>query len=263
MTSLAFDCGNGYIKAVLVENKKIIDYVYSRNLGVVSTIQECLSKLKNREISSVGITGAGRKLATKLIGADIVKTEIIAQSIGVMNLVPNVRTVLDLGQEDSKILMLEDEVLTDFSMNSICGSGTGSYLENVASRFGINIEDYGDIALESKNAVHINSKCAVFGISSAVSMLNKGAKREDILMGISNALVRNYVGMLSKGKQLKSPYVFVGGVSNNKAIISSLEKELNHEVIVPKYNSVSAAFGIALMALFKLCLFHAVQKVLH
>ena len=127
MSSIGFDCGNGFIKGVLVEDGEIKYHVYSRNLGVVPTIQDCLFKLgKGKEfnsvgeIKSVGITGAGRRLATKLIGADSVKTEIIAQAIGVMKLVPGVKTIFDLGQEDSKILSLEDEILTDFSMNSLC-----------------------------------------------------------------------------------------------------------------------------------------------
>lgn len=252
--SLGIDVGNGTIKLVLysIIHKDVLDYVYLKNLGVIQTIQEGLKILKGKNLDikviSCGITGAGRKLASKIVGSDITGIEIFAFLVGCLRYVPEANTLFDLGQEDSKIIFVKDKTLNDFSINDICGGGCGAYLETIALRFNVKIEDFGKIALRSTTPCNISGKCAVFGISSCVDRLNSGARIEDIFMGVAKSLIRNYLNMLGKGRDLKPSYVLGGGVSLNQAVIKALEEELKEEVIVPKYPEVLSAIGIAILA---------------
>jgi predicted CoA-substrate-specific enzyme activase len=247
---LGIDCGSVGVKLALIdEESKIIDVKYLRNRGIMETLKKGLENIANDnyEIRGVGVTGSGRELASYLVGADIVKTEILAHTIATLNFYPNVRTILDIGGEDCKIMKIKEGVLEDFTMNAICGAGTGSVIDSIATRMGINIEDVGDLALESKERLDFPGKCGVFTQSSVVSHLNSGYNKSDILMGVTRALVNNYL-MLGKGKELNPPYVYQGATSQNKAIVRALEEQLKSEIIVPKYSPEMGAIGIGLMA---------------
>jgi predicted CoA-substrate-specific enzyme activase len=248
---LGLDIGNGTIKFAIISHEgKLIDSLYTKNFGVIDTVKKGLKKLKNNvEITAVGITGAGRKLASAFIGADVIKTEILAHAIGTLHYMPEVKTIFDLGHEDSKILILRDEILIDFGMNQICSGGCGAFLENVAFRLGIDIEDFGDIALKAKEPALISGKCAVFGTTSCVHKLNAGVLKENILLGVAKSLIRNYLALVAKGKELKPPYVFQGGVSRNKAVVKALEEELKYKVNVLENAPIMGAIGIAILAM--------------
>ena len=114
------------------------------------------------EIAGVGTTGSARYLAGVIVGADLIKNEITAHAKGVVKFVPNVRTVIEIGGQDSKIIILENGVVTDFAMNLVCSAGTGAFLEAQAFRLGIPVEKFGELALKSKNPTHIGSRCSVF-----------------------------------------------------------------------------------------------------
>ncbi len=250
-TALGLDIGNGTIKFVLVSKEgELVDHVYTKNLGVIDTIKNGLKELrKDVEITAVGITGAGRNLASSFIGADVTKTEILAHAVGTLNFMPDVNTIFDLGQEDSKILILRKGVLVDFGMNQICSGGCGAFLENVAFRLGIPIQEFGDYALKAKEPALISGKCAVFGTTSCVHKLNAGVPKENILMGVAKSLIRNYLALVAKGKNIRPPYVFQGGVACNKAVKKALEEELGDEVIVNEHAPIIGAIGIAILAM--------------
>jgi len=247
---LGIDCGSVGIKLVLLDkNKDVIKKIYLKNEGIIDSVKKGLEHITNEEytIKGVGATGSGRDFVGMLIGADIIRPEIIAHAIGTLDYYPNVRTILDIGGEDSKILTIHNGILNDFKMNQICGAGTGSVIDSVASRMGIKIEDVGYLALQSKHQLNFPGKCGIFLQSSVVSRLNAGANKSDILMGVVNALVNNYI-MLGKGIDLEPPFVYQGATSQNKAIVKALEEQLNHEVIVPKYAPYMGAIGIAIMS---------------
>ncbi len=253
---LGVDIGNGTIKCVLMnERKEIIDYVYTKNMGIIETLKKSLSILlernKNFKIIGCGVIGAGRKFGSIILGADIVTTEITATAVGVINYFPGDVTCFEMGFEDSKILLIKNGILVDFAMNTVCSANCGAYIENVASRLGIKVEEFSDYALKSKSPANISGKCAVFGTSSCVSKINLGFKKEDILMGVAMALVRNYFSMLAKGKNIFPPYVFCGGVSRNKAIVKAMEEYLEEKVIVPEYSFLMGAIGVAILTIEK------------
>jgi activator of 2-hydroxyglutaryl-CoA dehydratase len=132
-------------------------------------------------------------------------------------------------------------------MNSICAAGTGSFLDHQASRLGLPIEDFGDWAVKSKNPLSIAGRCTVFAESDMIHKQNAGYSREDIIAGLCDSLVRNYLNNLSKGKELEEPVVFQGGVSFNKGIVQAFERHLNCKVVVPKYNVLMGALGMAIL----------------
>lgn len=244
---MGIDCGSVSVKlAVINQENKVINSIYLRNQGLTETIQKGLEQIVCNDIKGVGVTGSGRNFAGLLVGGDLIKTEILAHTIGTLNYYPNVKTIFDIGGEDSKLMVLNNGILEDFRMNMICSAGTGSSLEAIATRMGIKIEDVGHLALQSYNKIDFPTKCGVFMQSTVVSKLNSGKSKDDILMGVCRGLVNNYLTM-AKGIDLNPPFVYQGATAKNKAIVRAFEEQLGYEVIVPKYCDVMGAIGIALM----------------
>ena len=247
-TYIGLDVGSVSVKlAKIDENENLIDSIYLRNSGLVETVKKGLEAMYgSSEVAGVGVTGSGRRFVGMFVGADLVKSEILAHTVGTLSWYPQVRTLMDIGGEDSKLMTLNNGVLENFELNSICSAGTGSFLESIAGRMGIRIEDVGETALCSRQRVDFPSKCGVFTQSAVVSKKNTGARKEDILMGVCRSLVLNYLTM-AKGVRLEPPFVFQGATAKNAAIVSAFEEELGHEVIVPEYCDVMGAIGVANM----------------
>jgi len=247
---IGIDVGSISVKCVLLDREsKVIDSVYLKNRGIMESVIDCLSQLQEEvEIAACGITGSGRNFTTVLVGGDIVKTEVLAHSIATLAYYPDAGTIFEIGGEDCKLIMVEDGVLVNFSMNNICAGGTGAMIEAIANRMGITIEDVGELALQSKHRLELPGKCGIFCQSSVVSKLNSGVNKSDILMGVCRALIRNYLAVC-KGNKLLPPYIFQGATAQNQALIRALEEELNHPIIVPSQCAFMGAIGIAMMAM--------------
>ena len=245
---LGIDCGSSSIKiAIIDKDNNLLDAVYLKNEGIIDTIKKAFHKInKNYDILSAGCTGSGRDFVKILIGADIVKTEILAHGTAALAYYPDVNTIIDIGAEDSKLINITNKYINNFAMNSICSAGCGAMLESIATRMGIKIEDVGDIALQSKNKINIPAKCGVFAQSAVVTMLNKGIDKRDILMGVCRGLINNYL-TLAKSIELKPPYVYQGMTAKNKALVKALEEQLNHKIIVDKNCEFMGAIGIAIL----------------
>jgi predicted CoA-substrate-specific enzyme activase len=200
------------------------------------------------EVLGAGTTGSGRQLAGIIIGADIVKNEITAHATAVTQSFPDVRTIFEIGGQDSKVILLKDQMVVDFAMNTVCAAGTGSFLDHQAERLKIPIEQFGELALSSTENVRIAGRCTVFAESDMIAKQQFGFSKADIIKGLCEALIRNYLTNLCRGKILTPPFVFQGGVAANKGIVAALEKELDHEMIIPKYYNVMGAIGAALLA---------------
>jgi predicted CoA-substrate-specific enzyme activase len=248
-TYIGLDVGSVSVKlAQIDENENLLNSIYLRNQGLVETVKEAMEIMVDPStVAGVGVTGSGRRFVGMFVGADLVKSEVLAHTIGTLSFYSDVRTLMDIGGEDSKLMTLNNCVLENFRLNSICSAGTGSFLESIAGRMGLRIEDVGDIALSSTQRLEFPSKCGVFTQSAVVSRKNAGAAKEDILMGVCRSLVSNYLTM-AKGIHLRPPFVFQGATAKNKAIVAAFEEELGHPVIVPEYCDVMGAIGIAIMA---------------
>ena len=255
-TFLGIDVGAVSTDLVLLdENNNVLSDVYLRTQGQpIQMIKEGLSIIKKEnegislEVIGIGTTGSGRVLAGAIAGADIVKNEITAHSVAALYLNPEVRTIFEIGGQDSKIIILQNGVVVDFAMNTICAAGTGSFLDHQAFRMGIPIEEFGKYALRSENPVRIAGRCTVFAESDMVHKQQMGYGEEDIIAGLCEAMVRNYLNNVGKGKKILPIIFFQGGVAANSGIKKSFEKEIGHEIIVPEYYQVMGAIGAALLA---------------
>lgn len=199
-------------------------------------------------VAAVGSTGSGRQLAGTVVGADIVKNEITAHAVAALRFRPDVQTVLEIGGQDSKLIIMRHGVVVDFAMNTVCAAGTGSFLDRQAARLGIEVSDLGRLALESTHPVRIAGRCAVFAESDMIHKQQVGHSTADIVGGLCQALVRNYLNNLSKGKDILPPVVFQGGVAANAGIVQAFAEALGTDIIVPPDHSLMGAVGAALLA---------------
>ncbi len=252
---LGIDVGSVSTNLVLLdEEMKVYKKLYLRTQGQpIKSLKEGLGILKremddNIRIISAGTTGSGRQIAGVVTGADIEKNEITAHGVAALSVVPDVKTVLEIGGQDSKIIIIRDGVVYDFAMNTVCAAGTGSFLDRQAGRLNIPIGDFGDYALRSKSPVRIAGRCAVFAESDMIHKQQTGHNAEDIINGLCEALVRNYLNNLGKGKEIKAPIIFQGGVAANKGIVEAFKRELGQGIIVPMHFDVMGAIGAAILA---------------
>ncbi|NHI94655.1 MAG: 2-hydroxyglutaryl-CoA dehydratase [Candidatus Lokiarchaeota archaeon] len=254
---LGMDVGSVSTKfAIIDDNMNLIYSTWARSQGSpIKSVQDGFEKLKHSlttemesRIKGVGTTGSARYLTKALVGADIAKTEIIAHAVAASYYVPGVRTILEIGGQDSKVILLKDGIITDFAMNSICAAGTGSFLDHQASRLGIPIEEFGERAAESSVDVVIAGRCTVFAESDMIHKQQMGYNKEDIIKGLCDALVRNYLNNVCKGKKLEAPVTFQGGVAANSGIKRAFEKELGCDIIIHDNFLTMGAIGAAMLA---------------
>jgi predicted CoA-substrate-specific enzyme activase len=239
--------------AVLDDASGVIHRGYLRTggdpIGSVKTIlKEAASALGEVEVGGCGTTGSGRMLAAALAGADIVRNEITAHAAAAVHFFPEARTVIEIGGQDSKLIVLRDAVPVDFAMNNVCAAGTGSFLDYQAARLGITIEELAERASSALDSVRISGRCAVFAETDIVELQQRGTKKDAILRGLCEALVRNFLAGVARGKPVEPPVIFQGGVASNKAVVAAFERELGLRVHVPANHDVMGAIGVALVA---------------
>ncbi len=252
---LGIDIGSISTKAVILdEHDKLIDSLYIWTEGnPIKAVQTLLHQMKERissdiEIYGIGTTGSARKLIGLMVDANVVKNEITAHAIGTTHFYPDVRTILEIGGQDSKMILLKDGLIEDYAMNTLCAAGTGSFLSSQAKRLGVEIEDFGPLALKSENPVKIAARCTVFAESDLIHKAQVGYKKEDIIAGLCKSVVLNYLNNVGKGKKIMPPIVFQGGVSKNKGVEKYFGEILKENIIVDPNSHLMGAIGIALLA---------------
>jgi len=250
---IGIDVGSITCKVVVIdEEEKILAATYRRTRGrVIDSVKEGLDAvakaLEGRSIAGCAATGSARRFVGVLVGADVVKNEITAHARAAISLNPDVRTLIELGGEDSKIVLLRDGVPIDFAMNTVCAAGTGAFLDQLASRLDIPVEDLGNLAMASTQDVAIAGRCTVFAESDIIFKQQTGHRIEDIVAGACRALVRNYLNDVGKGKPIEGPVIFLGGVAANIGIRKAFTEALGVPVEVPEHHNVMGAFGAALV----------------
>jgi predicted CoA-substrate-specific enzyme activase len=253
---LGIDVGSVTAKFVLLEEDGgLADSVYLRTHGKpIAGIQEGLSLIQKKagndtSIIGVGTTGSARHLAGAIVGADMVKNEITCQSVGTLRFIPEVRTILEMGGQDSKIIILRQGMIADFGMNTVCAAGTGSFLDHQASRLNISIEAFGESAVTCQRPVRISGQCTVFAESDMLQKQQMGHAMEDILYGLCQALARNYLHDIGSGKEILPPIVFQGGVAFNAGMVRAIEELLKEKITVPPHHEVMGAIGAGLIVM--------------
>lgn len=217
--------------------------------AVTKLVEILKNKLpKDIVIKGIGTTGSARKLIGLLLNANVVKNEITAHAIGTLEKYPDTKTILEIGGQDSKIILIENGIIVDYAMNTLCAAGTGSFLSSQAKRLGIEVEEFGAYALKSKSPVKIAARCTVFAESDLIHKAQVGYKKEDIIAGLCRAVVLNYLNNVGKGKKIRGPIVFQGGVSKNEGVVKYFNEFLGEKVIVDKDSHLMGALGIAILA---------------
>ncbi len=255
---LGLDLGSISLNTVVIDSDENIlenfyDHCHGQPFHVLrNRLTDLLSKYDAARFRQIAITGSGGQLAAKLIGGQFIN-EIIAQSKSVSKLYPDIRTIIEMGGEDSKLIIMEQgkepehSSLSDFAMNSICAAGTGSFLDQQAKRIGVPIEkEFGELALKSVNPPHIAGRCSVFAKSDMIHLQQIATPVHDIVAGLCFAVARNFKSNLAKGKELVKPIIFQGGVAANAGVVHAFKTLLNlgeGELTVPEYHASMGALG--------------------
>ena len=255
MNFIGLDAGSVSVKLVVLDEKgdKFFS-LYRRHKGhPVSVALDLLrdsihaSGLQLHD-SSLSITGSSGRLIGSILDIEPVN-EIVAQSFSTRALFPQVKTIIEMGGEDSKLIILGENgrAIKDFSMNSVCAAGTGSFLDQQAERLRFTIEEFSDLALESKNPPRIAGRCSVFAKSDMIHLQQIATPVEDIVAGLCFAVARNFKGSISRGRHIVPPVSFQGGVAANKGMVRAFREIFGlDELLVPGDHALMGAIGAAL-----------------
>ncbi len=252
MISVGIDSGSATTKAVLINCNHIaaqvvlptaFDFLSASEKAYKNVLSN--SGIAEEDINSVYATGYGRN---SIKFADGTISEITAHAMGVYHLYPDVNGIIDIGGQDSKVISVNDGKVTDFLMNDKCAAGTGKFIEYTARALEVPIEEFGLLALSSKEPASITSMCTVFAESETISLRARGFKKEDIAAGLIESVSRR-VAVMARQTGLKQNVAFVGGVAKNAGIMVALEKELGISLYVPPEPQVTGALGAALLGI--------------
>lgn len=221
----------------------------------VEVIIDGLNVLRSRfkggvNVLGTGVTGSGRYLAERLVGADSVKNEITCQMLGTLKFFKDVDTIFEIGGQDSKYIYVKDGKMVDFTMNKICSAGTGSFIEEQAGGLGVDVyKDFSRRAFKSKFPSDLGSRCTVFMETDVFNKLNSGFSVDDICAGLAYSIAKNYLEKVVAGKKIGNFIVLQGGVASNNSVVSAFESLLRKKIYVHPYNRLSGAIGSALSAM--------------
>ena len=251
---LGIDIGSISTKGVIIDkDNNILSKTYLWTEGdpinaAIKVIKSLLKGKNNIKIVGVGTTGSARKLIGSILDAGVIKNEITAHAIGTSSYNKDVRTIIEIGGQDSKIILIKDGIVIDYAMNTLCAAGTGSFLSSQAKRLGVKVEDFGNLAIKSKNPALLAARCTVFAESDLVHKAQIGYKKEDIIAGLCNSVALNYLNNVAKGKKIEEPIIFQGGVSKNIGVKKAFEKILEKDVPTLDDGHLMGAIGIAILA---------------
>jgi len=252
MLTAGIDIGSTTVKcAILKDNEIVATAIDFTGYNVKKAWQNILSKaldkakLSTNQIDNIISTGYGRDsvdIANKKI------TEITCHAAGAHFLEPGVRTVIDIGGQDSKAISLdEDGRVIDFVMNDKCAAGTGRFLEVMARAMEVDLDKFGELSMVAREPVKISSLCTVFAESEVISMISQGKSREDIIAGIHRSIATRVYSMASR-LDIRSPIMLTGGVAKNRGVVSALKEKLGDNLIISPYAQLNGAIGAAYLA---------------
>jgi len=260
---LGIDIGSVSCKFALLDDDQVIRYLcYQRCQGrPIETARAMLFSLLQQippdRIATIAGTGSAGRTLCEVLEIDFVN-EVICQATAIRFLRPDIRSLIEMGGQDSKVIFLSEAesgggrgAMEDFSMNTNCAAGTGSFLDQQASRLGVNIEEeFGRLALESKTPPRVAGRCSVFAKSDMIHLQQQATPVHDIVAGLCLGLARNLKSSLCQGKEIIAPVAFCGGVASNVGVVRALEDvfELGSGgLVVPPEHAVTGAIGAVLL----------------
>jgi len=251
MITVGIDVGSITTKAAVVEEERLKTVEvqptgYDAQKAAGSVFEAVLERLqlKQDDIQSVVATGYGRNSVSF---AEKAVTEITCHAKGAHFIDPAVRSVIDIGGQDSKVIRLnENGKVLDFAMNDKCAAGTGRFLEVMARALDIDLVRFGAMSLQAQAPASISSMCTVFAESEVISLISKGEQRENIVAGIHDAIAARVVSM-AKRVRIEAPVMMTGGVAKNEGLVRALEQRLDQEIQIAETAQTMGAIGAALL----------------
>jgi predicted CoA-substrate-specific enzyme activase len=250
MITVGIDVGSITTKAAVVQDGKLISdrlilTGYNAKDAGTKVYEEIIADLgvKSSDVDKIIATGYGRK---SVAIADKAVTEITCHAIGAHFLNPAVRSIIDIGGQDSKAIVVDENGgVKDFAMNDKCAAGTGRFLEVMARALEVDINDFGEVSLKADSPARISSLCTVFAESEVISLIAKGEKRENIIAGIHESIAARVVAMAGR-IGLSAPLMMTGGVAKNIGVVKALESKTGLVIEVSEKTQVTGAIGAAL-----------------
>lgn len=252
MYTLGMDIGSTATKAVILQDGKIITNkalspVGAGTSGPDRVLNELFSssEIDKEMIANSVVTGYGRMLFKQ---ADRQISELSCHAKGVYFLMPNARTIIDIGGQDAKALKLNTQGdLLNFVMNDKCAAGTGRFLDVMAHVLEVTVDQLGELSELSQHPSTISSTCTVFAESEVISHLASGEKKEDIIFGINRSIAKRVAGLVHR-VGIEKDVVMTGGVARNSGVVKMMENVLNVAIQVPELAQYTGALGAALYA---------------
>lgn len=248
------DIGSVTAKTVLLDGEQTVLASHVVHQGIVNeeAARRCFEEaiamvgLERRQVDVIVTTGYGRDLVRF---GDLTITEISCHADGAAFMLPGVRTIIDIGGQDSKVIGLDaNGVVLNFRMNDRCAAGTGRFLEVMAAALRVPLDEVGPLALQSDKPAQVSSTCAVFAESEIVSLMAQGVQKKDIIAGMHAAICRRITGMV-RGVGLRDRVAMTGGVAKNLGVLRQLERDLGASILVPPDPQIVGALGAARFAL--------------
>jgi predicted CoA-substrate-specific enzyme activase len=252
MITVGIDVGSITTKAAVVKDGELVaDKVvltgYNARLAGKNLFDAILRDCGTGRagIDKIISTGYGRN---SLEFADKAVTEITCHAAGSFYLNPGIRSVIDIGGQDSKAIALNDSGSPlNFVMNDKCAAGTGRFLEVMARALEVDLDNFGDFALKARQPSAISSLCTVFAESEVISLIANGEKRENIIAGIHDAIAARVVTMANR-VGFTPKIMMTGGVAKNSGVVRALEQKIGHKIEVSEKSQVTGAIGAAILA---------------
>jgi len=250
MNIIGLDAGSVSVKAVVLNaSGEVLQRHYRKHKGHPHPVAlEIIKALAIDDDCCLAITGSAGRLIAKILESEPLN-EIVAQAYATRKMYPHIRTVIEMGGEDSKLILIDDDGIQDFSMNSVCAAGTGSFLDQQAERLRLSIEEFSELSLNSKKPSHLAGRCSVFAKSDMIHLQQIATPMEEIVAGLCFAVARNFRGSIVRGRSIVLPVSFQGGVAANRGMVRAFREVLGlKDLFVPPDFALMGALGAAMKA---------------
>jgi predicted CoA-substrate-specific enzyme activase len=250
MKIIGMDAGSVSVKVVVLDEAgNVVAKQYRKHKGhALRVAHELLPAAHTDGEYAIAITGSAGKLIAQVLGVEPVN-ELVAQAYVTKKLHPQIRTIIEMGGEDSKLILMGEEGMYDFAMNSVCAAGTGSFLDQQAERLRLSIEEFSELSLRSQKPPRIAGRCSVFAKSDMIHLQQIATPVEEIVAGLCFAVARNFKGSIARGRKITAPVSFQGGVAANQGMVRAFREVLElDELFVPPDFAVMGALGAAMKA---------------
>jgi len=255
---LGVDVGSTSTKAVIMDESgtRLLGKNYLMTAGrPVEAIRQVFRNLLRDgadkvKIAGVGVTGSGRYLVGGFIGADLIKNEITAQTRAAAEMDPEA-DIIEIGGQDSKLVIKRNGVVVDYHMNKACAAGTGSFIDELAEMLGVSVTngEFADLAFAAPHTIELGTRCASFMGQAVASAQQEGVPLEIITASLANSIAKNYLSKVVEHRKLGDKVILTGAVFYNKAVVSAFHQQLEgKKLTVPEHKEVSGAIGAALLA---------------